>query len=95
MRFSVVFKELDRNIPVSFRELDSYFQVEFKSFQTTNAAPDIEYYKGDYAVTPKVTAQTLPTAQKTMGEDLTVLAIPFYNVSNNSGGKTIYIAREV
>ena len=94
MRFSVVFKELDRRIPISFRELNSHFQAEFRYFQTTNAAPDIEYYKGDYAVTPKVTAQTLPTAQKTMGEDLVVLAIPFYNVSNSSGGNTIIIGNE-
>ena len=35
--------------------------------------------------------QTLPTASKTMYTDVTVKAIPYYDVSNPSGGTTIYI----
>lgn len=54
-----------------------------------------ELYDGEYAVTPRVTEQTLPTAQKLMLEDLTVRAIPRYDVSNTSGGTTIFIANEV
>jgi hypothetical protein len=52
-------------------------------------------YEGDYEVTPKTTEQTLYTKYKTMYEDLTVKAIPRYDVSNLAGGKTIYIANEV
>ena len=53
-----------------------------------------ELYQGDYAVTPKVGAQTMPTKGKVMGADVTVLAIPIYETSNNSGGNTVYIAKE-
>jgi hypothetical protein len=52
-------------------------------------------YEGDYEVTPKTTEQILYTKHKTMSDDLTVKAIPRYDVSNLSGGKTIYIANEV
>lgn len=56
---------------------------------------DIEMYEGDYEVTPKVSEQTLPTAEKMMAEDLTVKSIPFFNVGNTSGGSTVYIGNEV
>ena len=54
-----------------------------------------EPYEGPYDVTPKVTAQTLPTAKKLMREDVSVRAIPYFDVSNPAGGNTIYIANEV
>lgn len=54
-----------------------------------------EPYEGPYDVTPKVTAQTLKTAQKLMREDVSVRAIPYFDVSNPAGGNTIYIANEV
>ena len=54
-----------------------------------------EPYDGPYDVTPKVTAQTLQTAQKFMREDVSVRAIPYFDVSNPAGGNTIYIANEV
>lgn len=54
-----------------------------------------EPYEGPYDVTPKVTAQTLPTANKLMRDDVSVRAIPYFDVSNPSGGNTVYIANEV
>lgn len=54
-----------------------------------------EPYEGTYEVTPKVTAQTLQTAQKFMREDVSIQAIPYFDVSNQAGGNTIYIANEV
>ena len=54
-----------------------------------------EPYEGPYDVTPKVTAQTLPTAKKLMRDDVSVRAIPYFDVSNPAGGNTIYIANEV
>lgn len=54
-----------------------------------------EPYEGPYDVTPKVTAQTLPTAKKLMRDDVSVRAIPYFDVSNQAGGNTIYIANEV
>ena len=54
-----------------------------------------EPYDGPYDVTPKVMAQTLPTAKKLMRDDVSVRAIPYFDVSNPAGGNTIYIANEV
>lgn len=79
--------------------------VTFRFGQTDSLAVAVELgrpvymggepYEGPYDVTPKVTAQTLPTAKKLMQEDVSVRAIPYFDVSNPAGGNTIYIASEV
>lgn len=56
---------------------------------------DVPLYEGDYEVTPKVSEQTLPTAEKLMSEDVTIKEIPYFEVGNNSGGDTVYIAKEI
>lgn len=53
------------------------------------------WYEGEYEVTPSVEPQILETAQKTMKRDVEIKAIPFFNVSNSSGGSTVYIGSEV
>ena len=62
---------------------------------TRTSAVDVPVYGGPYEAIPKVTAQTLPTANKLMLEDVSVRAIPYFDVSNPAGGNTIYIANEV
>ena len=79
--------------------------VTFRFGQTDSPAMAVEMgrpvylggepYEGPYDVTPKVTAQALQTAQKLMREDVSVRAIPYFDVSNSAGGNTIYIANEV
>ena len=79
--------------------------VTFRFWQTSSPAMAVELgrpvymggepYEGPYDVTPKVTAQTLPTAKKFMQEDVSIRAIPYFDVSNPAGGNTIYIAKEV
>jgi hypothetical protein len=54
-----------------------------------------EQYTGDYEVTPRTIKQTLPTKKKVMIEDLTVKKIPFFDVSNDAGGVTVYIGEEI
>lgn len=56
---------------------------------------DVPLYEGDYEVTPKVSKQNLPTAKKFLSEDLTIKEIPYFEVSNTSGGNTVYIGNEV
>ena len=52
-------------------------------------------YDGPYEVTPKADEeQILPTKQKILTKDLTVLAVPYYEADNQSG-TTIFIASEV
>lgn len=42
-------------------------------------------YHGDYDVTPAIEAQSLATKDKRMLDDVTIKAIPTYEVSNTSG----------
>ena len=54
-----------------------------------------EPYDGPYEVIPKADeAQILPTKQRILAEDMTVLAVPYYEADNQIG-TTIYIASEV
>lgn len=58
------------------------------SIAITLPAPE---YDGPYEVTPAVDKQIMPTDQKLMTDDMTINAIPYYDVSNTSGGSTVYI----
>lgn len=51
-------------------------------------------FLGEYEVTPKVDAQTVPCAGKKMLKDVDIKAIPFFETSNEAG-TTVYIAAEV
>lgn len=55
---------------------------------------DADPYEGDYTVTPRVDSQTMETRGKIMSNDVTILAIPYYDTSNPYG-TTIYIGSEV
>lgn len=57
---------------------------------------DLPKYTGEYTVTPEVdTVQTLETAGKYLTNDVTVKAIPDYEVSNEAGGNTFIIGKEI
>ena len=57
---------------------------------------DLPKYTGEYSVTPEVdNAQTLETAGTYMTNDVTVKAIPDYEVSNEAGGNTFIIGKEI
>lgn len=49
-----------------------------------------EEYKGEYSVTPKVSSQTLHTQNLVMKNNLTILEIPYFETSNETGN-TVYI----
>lgn len=51
----------------------------------------VSYYEGDYEITPTVYSQNMPTKNKTMYDDVTVLEIPYYETSNEYGGYTVII----
>lgn len=51
-----------------------------------------EIYEGDYDITPKTSEPVkLPTEGKLLVDDVTVRKIPYYEVTNETGGLTIYI----
>lgn len=50
-------------------------------------------YDGEYTITPKpFEEQVLETKNKSLVEDVTVLEIPYSEVTNPEGGKTVNIA---
>ena len=58
---------------------------------SSHASPSIPEYEGDYEVTPRKVADViLQTKDKKMTEDVTVLKIPYW-VTSNQSGKTLYI----
>lgn len=55
----------------------------------------IEHYDGAYTVTPKAAEeQVLETQFKVMDDNVTVLRVPYWETSNQTG-TTVYIASEV
>ena len=93
MKLSVQFSENKNSIFARFYENDNRISASFGQFQTITI--DREKYKGEYVFTPKVNAQTIPTKSKVLTEDVTINAIPYFDVTNTSGGSTVYIGSEV
>ena len=59
------------------------------------AAITVPFYEAEYVVTPQVESDSvLSTNGKQMQQDVTVLKIPQFEVSNESGGKTLIIGEE-
>ena len=50
-----------------------------------------DFWDGNYEITPSIISQNLDTRGKTMRDDLLINKIPYYEVSNNSFGRTVYI----
>lgn len=90
--FKVTFASDATPMPVRF-DSGEEVNADFGEVQTVSIGGEV--YKGDYAVTPKVNEQTLPTKGKLLIKDVTIKEIPVFRVSNTSGGTTVYIANEV
>ena len=59
-------------------------------FTVTNGR-DAPIYSGPYSVTSSVYNQSLSTNETYMNDNITIKKIPYYEVSNLSGGKTASI----
>ena len=93
---SVVFEDASQTFKAIFKELNQSFSARFGEIQMVTEHVDTTIlYEGDYIATPKVTEQTLPTAKRFLEHDVTILQIPYFETSNNSGGNTVYIGNEV
>lgn len=96
MEISVQFEELDQSIDVEFRGNEKKtLDVSFGEFQQVTEYVGGKEYKGDYVATPTTEEQVFKTKGMVLLDDMTVKSIPFFNVSNTSGGNTVYIASEV
>ena len=59
--------------------------------QRTSSYPD---YDGPYGVTPRLSAQTLATADRVLRADMEIGGIPSYRTTNVGGGFTVTIAQD-
>lgn len=84
--FNVVFED-DNIFEVCFKD-DCCFAIDFGELVEITS---YEFYNGEYVITPLSIDQTLETRQKAMSDDLTVLAVPYTEVTNTSGGITVMI----
>lgn len=95
MRLEVTFTEISKTFTSSLTGRFRTFISNFKGIQPITTYIGGEPYTGDYVMTPKTKEQTMQTKDKVMTDDVTIKSIPFFNVSNNSGGSTVYIGDEV
>lgn len=68
------------------------FKVTLGIAERIVGGDQLPWYDGAYTVIPKPTEQTLETRNKSMRDDVTVEQIPYSEVTNPSGGKTVNIA---
>ena len=90
MNFKPVFTENEKRFDLRFHEKRAEVQVGFGEVQTVTKLVG-DPYNGDYTVRPLVEPQTLETKHKIMTDDLTILEIPYAEVTNTSGGMTATI----
>ena len=95
MLIKAQFNQRNILLDTKFSSNDMRLDADFADFQKVTVRENIDPYTGDYEVTPKVSAQTMPTAQKYMTDDVQIKAIPFFETSNQSNGQTVYIGSEV
>lgn len=79
-------------LKLSLDESDSQINIRIEN---VGSGINLPKYDGGYDVTPTVDGTVLKTEQKVMEQDLTINAIPYFEVSNTSGGNTVYIGKEV
>lgn len=87
--WDIQFEEEDEGFQLGFEESTDSFSVGFEEGIFTGGG--LPLYTGAYEVTPKIEAQKLDTANRSMEKDVTIHAIPYYEVDNASNGQTIVI----
>lgn len=95
MLIRVKFQESKVGIDAKFSSSTVSIDTDFADLQKVTVREDVVPFMGEYTITPKVDAQTIPTAQKFMTDDMKIKAIPYFETSNNFDGETVYIGSEV
>lgn len=101
MRLKLEFKSKD--IPLIFVIRDMSFRADMKisseefklDIKNYQGIKNADVYTGAYTVTPKDIAQQLKTKNKLLNKDVMVKKIPFFETSNDEGGNTVYIGKEL
>lgn len=79
-----------RGVALNAKIVDTTLKLKARIQLPASITADI--YDGDYEVSPAVDAKELETKHKFMQDNVTVLAIPYYEVSNDQNGFTAIIA---
>ena len=74
-----------------FKENEQSFDNIFIELQHVTEYVGADVFNGKYTVVPKTEEQVLRTRKLVMVDDMTVTEIPVYNITNQSGGRTVYI----
>ena len=90
--FETKFSSANQNFGTEFEAVNESFFTEFGNL--VNIGQSFPKYVGEYTVTPSREIKVLETANKVLTENVTVVAIPYSEVSNLAGGKTFNIAKE-
>ena len=92
MRLKLEFKSKDMSFHTDMKICSEEFRLDIKNYHGMNNA---DIYTGDYTVTPKDIEQQIKTKNKFLNKDLIVKKIPFFETSNEEGGNTVYIGKEL
>lgn len=65
--------------------------IELQIDHAPSGGGEYPFYNGEYTVTPAPRSQVLETSRKVMRNNVVVQGIPYYEVSNLSGGYTANI----
>lgn len=82
--------KLDSEI-LSCGELNGVVVTQHVLIGTVSIMKERSTYSGPYRVVPIGNEQKLYTSEKVMADDVTVESIPYFEVSNTSGGTTAII----
>ena len=74
-----------------FKENEQSFDNIFMELQHVTEYVGADVFNGKYTVVPKTEEQVLRTKKLVMVDDMTVTEIPVYKITNQSGGRTVYI----
>lgn len=86
--------EIMDNEELSIDTIDDAYDIDGEIITNTVFKCNHTTYQGNYIVTPKINNQVLPTKNKALSDNITILEIPFYKTSNETG-QTVYIGSEV
>lgn len=90
MTVTVQFEQLTADFQSDFTQQGDTLSAEFGEIQRSGSI-QVDPYGGEYEVKPTLEGIQMETKNKRMVKDTTILPIPIYRVSNNSGGVTVVI----
>ena len=82
---------LDEGDPLGPVSFEDDVGLRWETVEYVPYVPTGHQYEGPYEVTPTLSEQSLETRNRTMTDDVTVHAVPLYEVGNE-WGTTVYIA---